>query len=187
MRETLHGTEQDSQHRALLFALRRTTLSKTVVLVGATLLAACGSPSTNGGSNGTPQTHAITGYVRVYQLMDDPKFSQCDVNGVVNSSCLAQLNLDGDSCDATGGYSDLSSGSQVVVKDGSGNVIATGSEASGTIGGSKPTYYCELPITVSGVPDKAFYAIQLGHRNAMTYSKAQMVSQNWAVSIEVGK
>ena len=67
----------------------------------------------------------------------------------------------GSECWGTGGYSDISTGAQVRVSDGAGEVIAVGElQPSGYDFGS-----CEFTFAVTRVPaGERFYEIEVSHR-----------------------
>lgn len=114
----------------------------------------------------------------------------------------------GASCDGEGGYSDIGSGGQVVVKDGRGATLAVGKlgqgklltldEALGQAGGttttrrlasssarSSPTV-CQFTITVADVPEADFYRIEIGHRQPVEYSKAKLEAEGWRIDLVLG-
>jgi hypothetical protein len=93
---------------------------------------------------------------------------------------------DGDSCFGRGGYDDIVAGANVVVKDASGTIVATSQLGEGsvqTIGGR--FYKCVFKFAVT-VPDTAFYSIEISHRGALSYSKAELESKNWELSFKLG-
>jgi hypothetical protein len=69
---------------------------------------------------------------------------------------------DGATCQGTGGYSDLSPGTAVIVADPTGRVVATGALANGVDLGAGS---CMLPFSVPGVPGGlASYSVTVSHR-----------------------
>ncbi|MCJ7491306.1 MAG: hypothetical protein MUP15_04025 [Dehalococcoidia bacterium] len=91
----------------------------------------------------------------------------------------------GKPCSGAGGYSDMEAGTQVVVKNGEGNTIATGRLNSG-IGKFYVGPACSLSFDIEGVPDSDFYSIEVSHRGAMSYSKGDMESNNWTLALALG-
>ena len=90
-------------------------------------------------------------------------------------------------CDGTldtGGYNDLAAGATVTVKNGSGNVIGTGSLKEGTAGGDGST--CSMPFTVTDVPQVPFYQVEVANRGNVTFSLNQMRNSKWVVSLTIG-
>lgn len=93
-------------------------------------------------------------------------------------------------CNGVGGYSDMRTGTTVVVRDGTGSTLATGylfngevDEEKSTRGdGYQPKTVCVLPFGVVGVPRSDFYEIEIGRRGGLTYSLAEMEAQDWEVT-----
>lgn len=101
----------------------------------------------------------------------------------------------GEVCTGFGGYGDIRPGAQVVVKDGSGNVIATSTLGPGStissgqavLPGGRSTYYCQFAASVTGVPKVAFYEVSIvARRGGLTTSFAAMVEAHWTVYLELG-
>lgn len=96
----------------------------------------------------------------------------------------------GGPCEGLGGYDDMRPGTQVVVKDGAGAVLATGRLGQGKAGslGAGPTAianWCEFSWSISNLPDSAFYEVEVSHRGGLTYSRAQLDSMGWTVAHEL--
>lgn len=115
-------------------------------------------------------------------------------------------------CYGDGGYDDVDSGAQVLVKNGDGKILATTTLQSGTgqtagdvlsDGGVTTTtsYYgygssflntvvrCTFPFQVDVPAGEKFYAVTIGsngHRGTLTYSKDQMAKNDWKVDISIG-
>lgn len=86
------------------------------------------------------------------------------------------------SCTGTGGYSDIKAGTEVVVKDEAGKILAT----SALVDAPSPVYgICEYTFTVA-VPDAAFYSLAVGRRGDLTYSKDELAGRGWAVGFDLG-
>lgn len=88
------------------------------------------------------------------------------------------------SCSGTGGYSDIREGANVVVKDGTGTIIGTAALVSDPVRSSASR--CAYTFTVP-VKDAEFYAVEVGRRGALTYSKAEIEAQGWAVGFTLGE
>jgi hypothetical protein len=88
----------------------------------------------------------------------------------------------GKACTGSGGYSDISEGADVTVKNESGRIIANATLEAGT-GAAGP---CLFPFHVKGVPDAKFYAIEISHRGELRYSKDELAKQNWIVLPSLG-
>lgn len=89
----------------------------------------------------------------------------------------------GKACSGSGSYADVNPGSQVVVKDGSGNVIANGSLDAGT---ASSAIQCNFNFTVPKVPTTGSYRILVDRRSVVTYSLAQMQGANWNLNLTLG-
>ena len=90
----------------------------------------------------------------------------------------------GTTCAGTGGYSDIRTGVNVVVKDGTGKVIGTGTllddpDADTVFG--RCSYVFSVPVT-----DADFYSVEVGRRGALTYSRAELEAQGWTVGFTLG-
>jgi hypothetical protein len=82
---------------------------------------------------------------------------------------------------AGGGYDDIEAGSQVVITDGNGNVLATTSLQGGVVN----THGCMFTFSVT-VPDANFYGVTVTHRGTLTYSQQDLVDSGWQVHASVG-
>jgi hypothetical protein len=92
-------------------------------------------------------------------------------------------------CTGFRGYSDMQQGAQVVVKDGSGNVIGTSQLGTGALSNYDPTIgmgTCTLSFAVDNLPDVPFYSVEVSHRGAQAFSKEQLDSMNWSVAFTLG-
>lgn len=82
-------------------------------------------------------------------------------------------------------------GADIVVKDADGTIIAAGA-ISQSVGG-KPGFVnrarsreCIFRGSVDNVPESDFYSIEVSHRGAKTYSKAELAASNWALQFTLG-
>jgi len=96
---------------------------------------------------------------------------------------------EGDPCSGSGGYADIRAGTQVVVTDGTGNVLAkselgSGSGLKGEI--QDMVLSCKFNFDVSSVPKSDFYKVSVGHRGELTYSYAEMQQNAWTVGFTLG-
>lgn len=85
-------------------------------------------------------------------------------------------------CSGTGGYSDIRSGTNVVLKDGDGKLLSTGSLGSGAGSGND----CVFEYSLNDVPEVPFYTIEVGKRGDLSYSLADMKSMGWSVDLTLG-
>ena len=87
-------------------------------------------------------------------------------------------------CKGKGGYSDISPGSEVTVKNATGQVVATGALTRGTVGASLPTTFagqpvklivsCAMTFEVPKVPDGLpSYSVTVTHRGTQVIPKDQ--------------
>lgn len=95
------------------------------------------------------------------------------------------------SCTPTGPYKDMAKGTDVVVRDGSGNVIGTGKlpdgageEDDNTDGPGSETHICEFLFAVPGVATTKSYVVQVGNTPEKTLSLADMTARFWKVVFE---
>ncbi len=134
-------------------------------------LAACG-----GGSAATPspspQTLTVNGDITLHDVGTDLALA-CRTQDCPPGFGLCLNESDG--------YSDISAGGSVVVKDSAGTTIATGELGKGT---DIDTSYCRYSFTVPNVPISNFYSIAIGHRNGITFSQADV--ESGAVHITLG-
>ncbi len=94
-------------------------------------------------------------------------------------------NLAGSSntCYASGGYSDMSEGRQVIVYDDQQKVIGTGALQAGrplgtdpnpVLGGTRSYYGCEFPFEIGNLPRPPFYQVEIGRRGRQTIQQADV-------------
>ena len=86
------------------------------------------------------------------------------------------------SCHGTGGYADLDTGTQVVVKSNS-ETVAVGELLPGvapTLGSP-----CKFRFKIDGVPDRGFYTIEVSHRGALEFSRKKLDGQGWKVYLTI--
>jgi hypothetical protein len=89
----------------------------------------------------------------------------------------------GSSCEGTGGYSDISPGTQVVIEDETGSTLATSSFDAGSFDGVS----CVFEFTFDDVPKAAFYRVhQSSDRGVLQYSYQDMVDSDWSVYLTLG-
>ena len=89
----------------------------------------------------------------------------------------------GQFCNGKGGYGDIKSGRQVLVKDHKGETIATGELGIGKIISDN---HCQFSIEVNGIRKAEFYTIQIGRRGDLTYSYQEMEDKNWELNVSLG-
>lgn len=81
-----------------------------------------------------------------------------------------------------GGYSDISAGAQVTVRNQAGKLLAV-DELSG---GQMSMKGISFEFILKNVPDAPFYTFQIGNRSPITYSAADMNRKKWLVLLSLG-
>lgn len=91
-------------------------------------------------------------------------------------------------CQGTGGYSDISPGTSVTVKNGDGKVLGATTLGVGTASSNGAQQaYCDWTVKVPDVAaDEGFYAVEVGSRGAVTMSKDDLAGKKWTVSVSLG-
>jgi hypothetical protein len=84
------------------------------------------------------------------------------------------------------GYGDIGEGTQVVVKDPTGKIIATGALDSGTWKKGDIFVACVHAFTVTEVPKADFYTLSIGRRGEQTYSHADLQQRGWRIDLTLG-
>ena len=85
-------------------------------------------------------------------------------------------------CYGTGGFSDISQGLSVTVRNESGTILATDRLGPGRRVGNR----CAFTFTVTGIAKSDFYSIEVGRRGDLTYSHDEMVRNEWRVAASLG-
>ncbi|MEX0629953.1 MAG: hypothetical protein WEE67_06270 [Chloroflexota bacterium] len=89
----------------------------------------------------------------------------------------------GDPCEGQGGYGDIVGGAQVVVRDGAGEIVATGALDAGVKGADEQ---CSFTFAVEGIPNAEFYDVEVSHRGELAYSREDMEGADWRLSSTLG-
>ena len=79
---------------------------------------------------------------------------------------------DGDSCRGEGGYSDINSSTQVVLSNGTGDIITRSNLGPGVVRNSACTYSFELEVTEG----EESYVLAVGDRGEMTHTFDELKS-----------
>lgn len=89
-----------------------------------------------------------------------------------------------DVCFGTGGYSDIGTGTQVVVRDGNNNVLGVGDlEFSQEMTfGSGCTFIFEIEVE-----EERFYQISMSHRGEMIFTFEELQENRWTVFLSLGR
>jgi hypothetical protein len=85
----------------------------------------------------------------------------------------------GGTCWGSGGYSDISSGTEVYVKNAAGNVLAHTALGTGTGSG----YLCRFTFSVDLTEGEDSYLFEVSHRGTLTYTFAELASDPPALSL----
>lgn len=128
-------------------------------------LAAGKSTNSTTGSNSSSSTHDITGSL---SLHDTTTFSSMQ---------------NGDACEGSGGYSDITQGAQAVASDSNGTVLALSQLNAGQADGNGN---CVFSFTIPSVPYSNFYKFQVSHRGELDYSYQQISANNFSISTTLG-
>lgn len=110
-------------------------------------------------------------------------------------------------CIAPSGFTDLRSGTQVLIKDEAGSTVAIGALDGGELVNQEKEYAepyfgmdgdkiaggydytagnCAYGFIVSDVPERPFYSVEIGDRGAEVFSLNDLISRGWTVKLTVG-
>lgn len=131
-------------------------------------------PSAEASKNKGTKVKLIIAKSPIHQVKGSLTLVDSDIAGLDNN------------CYGTGGYEDIQAGMSVTVRDGKGNILATGQAENGR----RPTgefsiVKCAFNFQVDNVPKSDFYSIEVGHRGQLNYSYEEMKNKNWEVSLSL--
>ena len=87
-------------------------------------------------------------------------------------------------CEGQGGYSDIDAGAQVVVRDGSGEILGSTNLGPGEV---EDEVACIYEFLVIGVPDdRKQYVLEIGRRGQVVSSRAEMLADEWSFEVGLG-
>jgi hypothetical protein len=140
---------------------------RKVILLGLVLtVALSGCSATTTSANG-PSTFKTTGSISVPSGAD-PRY--------VGTPCSGFRGVDDQPI--AGNYSDIKTGAQVVVKDGSGKTIALSTLDAGTLAqaSGSATLVCRSSFALKGLPNAKFYSIHIGNstRSDVQFTESEM-------------
>lgn len=118
---------------------------------------------------------ALLGLASTQTLSGSLKVTDTDKN---NSSVFVYDGF----CITLRGYSDIGGGTDVIVKDGAGKVIALTQLLRGTPVG---LYSCRFDFEIK-LPNSEFYSFSIGDRDQITYSKADLLDRSWRLDLTLG-
>ena len=87
-------------------------------------------------------------------------------------------------CWGQGGYDDIGIGLDVIIKDGTGTIIAKDELWPGK---KTDRNECTFPFYVSGVPSADFYEIEVGRRGSLVFSRSEMDYNGWQAHLQLGR
>lgn len=85
-------------------------------------------------------------------------------------------------CSGIGGYSDITAGAQITVRNEFGDILAVSRLEPDPLAG---TDECRFQFTAE-VPEAAFYSLTMGRRGEITYAFEDMVENDWTVELTLG-
>ena len=154
-------------------AMLRRVLGLLAVAAIAAVLVGCGGGNGEGGTS-EPTGHSLSGQITLHEGGWQRTWGQGDTMP----------------CEGKGGYSDIREGTQVVVKDDTGSVVAVGALGPGDGGwgvSGKGDTDCRLGFNIVGIPDEGFYSIEVSHRGELAYSYNDLEALGWTVAFELGE
>lgn len=87
-------------------------------------------------------------------------------------------------CEGQGGYSDIDAGTQVVVRDGSGEILGSTNLGPGEV---EDGVACIYEFLIIGVPDdRKQYVLEIGRRGQVVSSRAEMLADEWSFEVGLG-
>lgn len=102
------------------------------------------------------------------------------INGTVELTGTSSM-IDPNNCNGIEGFSDITEGAVITVRDGANQVIGTGNLLLGV----QNAQGCNFSFTVE-VPDTSFYQFAITHRSAPNYSRSDLASMGWTVNFTLG-
>jgi TonB family protein len=109
------------------------------------------------------------------------------ISGSLELINLYGISGEGNNCFGRSGYQDIRGGTQIIIKDGSGKVLAIGKISNGR---SPAWQYfqhiCRFTFKISNISRTNFYSIKIGRRGEIFYSYQDLVRQNWNVNLTLG-
>ena len=78
----------------------------------------------------------------------------------------------------------MTANTQVTVKNQAGELIGTTQLGDGL--GAGASWACVFHFNIANLPSASFYSIEIGHRGAINYSKADLDTANWTVTLTLG-
>lgn len=85
-------------------------------------------------------------------------------------------------CRGVGADADIAPGTDIVLRDDAGRVVARSSLGDGT----EDAAGCTFPFTLYAVPRSEAYELQVGSRGSLTYSRDELDRLDWTVALSSG-
>lgn len=95
------------------------------------------------------------------------------------SAYSTSITVSGSSCSGSGGYNDIDQGTQVTVKNGKGDILATTSLGAGSGG----QYLCSFPFSFQIAEGEARYVVTVSRRGDMGYSFTDLKTNGVALQL----
>lgn len=95
-------------------------------------------------------------------------------------------------CTGYDGFDDIHGGTDIVVRDGAGAILAAGALGPGeyvesdAVNADTLIFHCLFPFTLEGIPTSDFYVISIGRRGDLTYTHEELVALSWEVELSIG-
>jgi hypothetical protein len=143
-------------------------LRVAAAVAGLALAAGCGSTSSGAGATSAATTTAAASPTSV-QMMG---FIDLDRGLDSPHNYLTLIGEPGNTCEGTGGYSDITTGAAVTVYDASGTVVGVGALEQGKRVGAQVIQQCRFTFIIPGLPVGKFYKVEVSHRGQATVTAA---------------
>jgi hypothetical protein len=86
-----------------------------------------------------------------------------------------------------GGYSDIGPGTQVTIRNGSGDTLGIGSLGAGIPARGQPMANCTYRATITDVAaGENFYAVEVGSRGEISQSEAELKANGFSFEVSLG-
>ena len=91
-------------------------------------------------------------------------------------------------CAGRQGYEDIRNGTQVLVRNDSGRILAKGQLTGGRLREIRELQAtCTFSFTIRSVPRSGFYVVEVAQRGELTFSHAEMQAAKWLVGFELNQ
>jgi hypothetical protein len=144
------------------------------IAIAAVLMGACGSSSRS-----SPPTTTRT------PVTLPPTTTKPATRSLIIKLALktASLTITAPFCEGSGGFSDINSGADVTIYDGSGTILGNDNLGPGV---SMSPLECDFVVNLKTLPMSAFYSIGIGNRGKLNYSAAQLDADHDFLELTLG-